>query len=409
MIPANLSVLDFTYELPEERIALYPAVPRDSSRLLAYEPSTGAIGGFMFQALPELLPGEGIMVFNETRVVHARLIFQKPTGGRVEIFCLSPTDPPPPAETAFQAKGPVRWKAYVGNARRWKEEVLQMPFRSSDSISGLLEARRKGRMDDAFEVEFSWEPSSLTFSEVLEAAGKVPLPPYIHREAVAEDVSRYQTVYAKADGSVAAPTAGLHFTPALLEQLESGGRKRLEVVLHVGAGTFKPVGEGNIHKHMMHTEEIQVSHDTLTALVAGYGKPIIAVGTTTVRTLESLYQTGKKLIQNIPFEEAVHTAQWDPYQGYQPDTEEALAALLEEMNRRRLHTFRGTTTLMIVPGYNFRLTDILITNFHQPRSTLLMLVAAFCGPGWRTAYQYALDTDFRFLSYGDACLFYKSR
>ncbi len=399
---------DFIYDLPQERIAQFPVEPRDKSRLLIYNPNTSFLGEDIFKNILKYLPNDSFLIFNETRVVHARMIFRKPTGGQIEVFCLHPISPSTVIETAFQQTSPVIWKAYVGNAKRWKSGVLQMDFDIENQHKGILRVKQIGRNEDTFSLEFSWQPEELTFSQVLEAAGKIPLPPYIRREAQPMDDIRYQTVYAKQNGSVAAPTAGLHFTQDIIQSLPQKNIQPLHLILHVGAGTFKPVDQDDIRQHIMHTEEIIVKRETIENLLLSPHKPRVVVGTTGVRTLESLYQTGKKLLQGMSLDEAVHINQWDPYDGYLPEPAQALKAILNALDKDKKDAIRGTTSLMIIPGYSFQLTDVLITNFHQPRSTLLMLIAAFCGDTWKKAYNYALQHQFRFLSYGDACLFFKN-
>lgn len=407
-IPQVIRISDYTYELPPERIAEFPAEPRDSSRLLVYDPSNHLPYGDEFRNLPELLPTDSLIFFNETRVVQARLVFYKESGGRIEIFCLSPVSPAQNAEQAFASQGPVVWKAYVGNAKRWKKGTLEMPFKTDKGLEGTLTAEMTEKTDQAFFIRFAWEPQELSFSEVLEATGKIPLPPYIRREALPGDRLSYQTIFARTMGSVAAPTAGLHFTDNIINRLRNKNIQPHQLVLHVGAGTFKPVETDDISDHTMHTEEIAVSRKTIEAIAQSAGRPKIVVGTTSVRTLESLYQTGRKLLEGVPFEAAVHTGQWDPYGSARPEPVQAIEAILGFMQRNNIESLRGSTTLMIVPGYRFMLTDLLLTNFHQPRSTLLLLVAAFCGDGWKQAYEVALAKGFRFLSYGDACLFSKA-
>ncbi|NMD16904.1 MAG: S-adenosylmethionine:tRNA ribosyltransferase-isomerase [Bacteroidales bacterium] len=404
----EIHLSDFIYDLPQQKIAMFPAEPRDSSRLLVYNPNNDFLAEDIFENVIEYLPHDSLLIFNETRVVHARMIFRKPTGGQIEVLCLNPVSPSSEIETAFQQTSPVIWKAYVGNAKRWKSGVLKMDFEYGNQHRGIFQVRQVGRKEGIFFLEFSWEPEELTFSEVLEAAGKIPLPPYIRRKAIPADDIRYQTVYARCDGSVAAPTAGLHFTEEILQHLPKKDIQPLNLILHIGAGTFKPVDQDDVRQHVMHTEEIIVKCETIERLLISPEKLRIVVGTTGVRTLESLYQTGKKLLQGIPLHRAVHTNQWDPYEGNLPETSMALETILDALDKEGQDAFRGTTSLMIVPGYQFKFTDILITNFHQPRSTLLMLVAAFCGNSWRKAYNYALDHQFRFLSYGDACLFFKN-
>ncbi len=393
----NLS--DFDYSLPSDRIAQVPITVRDQSKLLVVR--GGRISEDIFRNLPAWLPPGTLLVFNDTRVIRARLLFRKPTGGHIEIFCLEPAECE--LETAFLETGTTAWKCMVGNARRWREGSLE--FRS-DTLT--LRATLLGHAPEGtFLIRFSWEPRELTFAEVLVRAGHVPLPPYIHRDDTIQDRDRYQTVYAAQDGSVAAPTAGLHFTPEVLTDLQGKGVLSEKVTLHVGAGTFKPITEQDVVRHVMHRERISVTAEAIRTLAVREGKETIAVGTTAARTLESLYWLGVRLITDGS---GTHpeVLQWDPYSGRYPDhipARESLGALLKYLESTGADAYHGETQLMIIPGYRYQLLDGLITNFHMPRSTLLLLVAALVGESWREAYQYALDHGFRFLSYGDACLF----
>ncbi len=404
----EFQIRDFTYELPADRISQFPLAERDRSKLLLYKDHI--ISEDTFRNLADFLPEKGLLVVNDTRVIHARLLFRKPTGARVEVFCLSPVEPVREIQTAFSQPSGVTWQCLVGNAKRWKQGPLSA---STENLGREITfyAQRTGEATNPGQVKFRWDPAHLTFAEVLEAFGKIPLPPYIQREPVPLDSIRYQTLFARTDGSVAAPTAGLHFTDPVLEQLRQKQIRRAEVTLHIGAGTFTPIVTSQIGDHVMHTETVRISANLIRTLVAGDYSRLIAVGTTTVRTLESLYWYGVKLIQSrrkdIPFV----IGQWDPYLQADPSrqvpAEIALQAVLEVMDNHGMTDLEGQTSLMIIPGYRFRLTDILITNLHQPRSTLLLLVAAFIGSDWKKAYQYALDHEFRFLSYGDSCLFYR--
>lgn len=405
MIAQTLNIEDFDYPLPEDRIAMYPAEPRDASLLLVGR-ADGTLTKDIFRNLSAYLPENSLIIFNETRVVHARLLFQKLTGAQIEIFCLGPAGNQE-INQALSSQSPVRWKALIGGAKRWKEGRLALNFDTRDGLQGKLYAEKISRDHEVFEVEFEWHPSRLSFAEVLDAAGEIPLPPYIHREATNEDEDRYQTVYARVNGSVAAPTAGLHFTEQVFEWLEKKNIERLRVLLHVGAGTFRPVESNDVRQHQMHEEEYVVEKQTIEYLLNHLHVPKTLVGTTTVRTMESLYLAGKRLLEGINPEEAVHIGQWDAYQGPFPTTEDALRAVTQYLESAQLENITGTTRLMIVPGFTFRFTDILITNFHLPRSTLLLLVAAFYGNDWKKAYQFALEHQFRFLSYGDACLFFR--
>lgn len=401
--PEKIHISDFTYELPSEKIAAFPLGKRDDSKLIIYK--DGLITESHFYDLCDHLPATSTLVFNDTRVVRARLLFNKPTGARIEIFCLD-EGMGEDVQIAFARRGSVKWKCLVGNARRWASGILTRRIETEQSEL-TLSAEILERIGDEWLISFNWQPSHLSFSEVLEIAGKVPLPPYINREADENDVTRYQTVYARSDGSVAAPTAGLHFSESLLEKLNTVGIKRENVTLHVGAGTFKPVSTEQLGEHQMHREMITVTRSTILALLNNQ-QQIFAVGTTSLRTLESLYWFGAKLI-NTKNQDVLEVKQWDPYGLLNESpvtTSDALQAILKHMDESGKTAISGFTSLMIVPGYKFRICQGLITNFHQPQSTLLLLVAAFIGPDWRKVYDYALTHNFRFLSYGDACLFY---
>jgi len=393
---------DYAYDLPHERIAEYPLDQRDASRLLVMRngfPSKG-----VFRNIPSYLPENGMMVFNNTRVIRARLVFHKDTGARIEVFCLEPVLPGSELAGAFEAGSPVTWKCLIGNAKKWRSGKLGLLLQSSRG-EVQFEAERLGEANGAFLVRFYWNRPGVSFAEVLEAAGKVPLPPYIEREAEEEDVKRYQTVYAKHDGSVAAPTAGLHFTEDVMRELREKNIHLDNLTLHVSAGTFKPVSHDDIREHKMHTEQVIVRHSLLEQLLPNLGN-ITAVGTTSMRTLESLYWYGNELETRpyAPFD----VKQWQPYESAsQVPVEKAIKNIIALMSRKGVKALGGNTSLIIVPSYQFRIVDMLVTNFHMPRSTLLLLVAAFAGDTWRDAYQYALENGFRFLSYGDSCLFFR--
>ncbi len=399
----GIRIEDYNYPLPEERIAKYPLAQRDSSKLLFLKGNH--IEEKRFAELPGLLPENTLLLFNETRVIQARLLFQKSTGARIEIFCLEPVSPVNDFQLAFQQQPPVVWKCLVGNARRWKsgrlETVLQLKNREV-----RLHAEIRKRIEDAFLIAFSWEPGDVSFADILESSGLTPLPPYLHREAEETDKTRYQTVYARLNGSVAAPTAGLHFTKSILQQLEEKGIDKDKLILHVGAGTFKPVSSETIGDHVMHNEQIRVSLTTLKHLLAARQKFVIPVGTTSVRSLESLYWMGLRL--HLGLKNPFSVLQWDPYRLETPDgfsPQQALETLIAYLEQEKLSELKGETRLMIVPGYPFRFVRGLITNFHQPKSTLLLLVSALIGNRWKKAYDFALKHHFRFLSYGDSCLF----
>lgn len=407
MDPRDLSIQDFTYDLPPERIAAHPLADRDGSRLLQYR--EGRITDHYFRDLPGMLPEGALLVMNDTRVVNARLLFRRDTGAVIEVFCLEP-DGEGSVEQAFQQRGEVVWRCALGNAKRWKDDVLGQLYRAPRGEVQLF-AQRLGRVDGSERVRLSWLPAELTFAEVLERAGDIPLPPYLQREAEAADSERYQTVYAQHAGSVAAPTAGLHFTPAVLEALRGKGVEQHRLTLHVGAGTFLPVKSDTMAGHAMHQERVQVKRETVIALAEAAGqRPVVAVGTTTLRTLESLYWHGVTIIRGGE-PAALDVDQWDPYghgRGTVPSAREALLAVRQWMDQRDLDEVAGITRLLIAPGYQVRMANALVTNFHQPQSTLLLLVAAFIGPAWRRVYDHALAQGYRFLSYGDGSLLWRT-
>ena len=406
MDPRSIRIADVTYTLPAERIAPHPLPQREASRLLVYR--DGTIRDRHFHDLPDLLPPAALLVMNDTRVVNARLHFTKDTGARIEVFCLEP-DGGGPVEEAYRSTGEVRWRCTLGNAKRWKHGPLGHMFRSSLGDVQLFAERLPEQGEGAL-VRFTWVPETLTFAEVLHRAGEVPLPPYMNREAAVADSERYQTVYARHEGSVAAPTAGLHFTPAVLEALQAKGITPAHVTLHVGAGTFRPVHAETMAGHTMHQERIHVARAVVEQLRDAVGtRPLVVTGTTSLRTLESLYWHGARILGGADPEE-LDVTQWEPYNtavDEQPGTREALSAVLRWMDDRELDEVTGSTRLLIAPGYRVRLADALITNFHQPGSTLLLLVAAFVGPDWRRIYDHALAQEYRFLSYGDSSLLFR--
>ena len=405
--PREIQIKNYSYQLPEDRIALFPLEERDQSKLLIY--NNGAIDVSVYRKLPDLLRPETLLLFNNTKVVEARLFFQKDTGGTIEIFCLEPAGQLDVTQ-GMRAAGKVFWNCLVGGVSKWKQQVLEKVM-EVDGESIRLYARLVERLGDSFVVEFSWFPSHLQFGVVLHKAGVIPLPPYLHRKAEEGDYERYQTVYASKEGSVAAPTAGLHFTNPLLEQLAAKGIQSSYVTLHVGAGTFLPVKAETIGQHTMHREWIQVARETLEQIINLHPYDVIPVGTTSLRTLESLYWMGVKAFFNPGCTlEQLEVQQWDAYTlaEHKVPVEQSLQALLAWINDRQMNEVVCQTQLMIAPGYQFRIADALITNFHQPDSTLLLLVAALIGEDWRKVYQYALDHDFRFLSYGDGSLLWKS-
>ena len=404
--PDAIRIADYHYPLPDDLIAQFPLAERDASKLLVHKPD--GITQDIFSNIDCYLPPESLLVFNNTRVIRARLIFFNAGGTRIEIFCLEPLQPAALIAEAFTATSGSTWKCLIGNLKRWKSGILSMDCSDRSGRYRLFAEYGDECGDGSHSVVFRWEPAEKSFSEILGVAGLIPLPPYIHRPTVPEDAERYQTIFASPEGSVAAPTAGLHFTGSVLEKLSRKGIATASVTLHVGVGTFKPVSADKISDHIMHHERIIVSRETILALLQNSGKPVIAVGTTSARTLESLYWLGVKLIRSGSNDKP-HVLQWDPYQETEEEpvsAKQALESLLAFLDHHGLDVYSGETQLMIVPGYRYKLLSGLITNFHMPRSTLLLLVAAMVGPGWRQAYDYALAHNFRFLSYGDSCLFF---
>lgn len=401
MIP-EIRIEDYNYCLPEERIAKYPLERRDMSKLLIYD-SNGKISETIFREIPGLLPPDSIMVFNDTKVVPARLFFRKNTGARIQIFCLEPVNPSEYV-SSFASIGSCTWKCVIGNAKRWKDDILSFDSPEGSSASGMnLKASLVSRSGETGVVRFSWE-TDIPFSKVLELCGQVPIPPYLNRETEQIDIERYQTLYAHIRGSVAAPTAGLHFTQEVLKEISDKGVDMETICLHVGAGTFLPVKSSLIEGHPMHREPFVVSAAFIKDLLNSH-KKVIAVGTTSVRTLESLYYAGVSCIENG---EPSDIGQWDPYtREYPYETAQALEAIVTYLERNSLESLSLGTRIIIVPGFRFRAVDMLVTNFHQPQSTLLLLISAFVGGDWRSIYDYALGHDFRFLSYGDSSLLYR--
>lgn len=404
MIP-SIRIEDYNYDLPESRIAKYPLDERDASKLLRYR--DGVVDEFIFKDLPGLLPADSLMVFNETKVVPARLRFQRDSGAHIEIFCLEPVDPPEFA-LAFAKTSSCRWKCVIGNAKRWKNDLLHLCNPEADpAVEAMgLTASLVSRDGQTGTVEFSWSDGN-PFSRVLEICGTVPIPPYLNRESEDLDTERYQTLYARIRGSVAAPTAGLHFTEAVLDGISRRGIESRNVCLHVGAGTFLPVKSSDVAEHPMHREPFMVPLSLLKTLrdAVSSGRPVAAVGTTSVRTLESLYYLGVTCLEGG---DPAEVGQWAPYErDYAYTTVEALDALVSYLEGKGLDRVIAGTRIIIVPGFKFRLVDILVTNFHQPESTLILLVSAFVGGDWRTIYDYALGHGFRFLSYGDSSLLFR--
>lgn len=399
MIP-DIRIEDFDYDLPESRIAKYPLPQRDASKLLIYR--DGIVRERIFRDIPEELPSDSIMVFNDTKVVPARLFFRRSSGAHIEIFCLDPVDPPE-FNTIFAATKSCRWKCVIGNAKRWKGDELSYSVESGELADFGLKAVLVSREGRTGVVEFHWQGGA-PFSKILDLCGRVPIPPYLNRDTEPIDIERYQTLYARIRGSVAAPTAGLHFTESVLERIKSKGIDSEDVCLHVGAGTFLPVKSSLVSEHVMHREPFSVSLAFIEDLLRSH-KKVIAVGTTSVRTLESLYYAGVSCIEKGRPEDI---GQWEAYtRDYSYSTEEALEGIVSYLKRNAMSELKIGTRIIIEPGFRFRLVDMMVTNFHQPQSTLLLLISAFVGGDWRTIYDYALAHDFRFLSYGDSSLLFK--
>lgn len=401
----HIHISDYNYPLPDDRIAKFPVAQRDHSKLLVYR--HGEVSESHFYRLPDFLPEGALMVFNNTRVIQARMHFRKESGALIEVFLLEPHQPAD-YEQMFQMHEQCSWLCLVGNLKKWKEGTLKREI-TVQHQNVVITATRRGVSGTSQVVEFSWS-GGISFAELLDAVGELPIPPYLNRETQESDKQTYQTVYSKIKGSVAAPTAGLHFTPEVLAAIDAHGIEREEVTLHVGAGTFRPVKSEEIAGHDMHTEYISVRRETLQKIIEHDGRPVIAVGTTSVRTLESLYYMGLKVLQHPDVEEhQLHVNQWEPYdataQAAAPVTaRDAIAALLQWMDRHGLPVLHSSTQIIIAPGYDYKIVNMLITNFHQPQSTLLLLVSAFVHGDWRRIYDYALSHDFRFLSYGDSSL-----
>lgn len=403
--PKHIHIADYNYDLPDERIAKYPKAVRDESKLLLYR--GGQISEDVFYNLPNYLPKGELLVFNNTKVIQARLHFHKSTGALIEVFCLEPHTPHD-YQVNFATTRRVAWTCLIGNLKKWKEGKLERTI----NVGGkevLLTAERVGVSGTGYEVVFDWGDDTVAFSEVLEAIGELPIPPYLNRETEASDLKTYQTVYSKVKGSVAAPTAGLHFTERVLAALDNNGIESNEITLHVGAGTFKPVKSEEIGGHPMHSEWIAVKRESIERLLA-HGGHCVAVGTTSVRTLESLYYIGVMLHRNPDaHQDDLHVPQWMPYEyAASPElkltTVEALRAIVDWLDRNKLPVLHTSTQIIIAPGYEYHVVKAMVTNFHQPKSTLLLLVSALIGDNWCRVYDYALSHDFRFLSYGDSSL-----
>ena len=399
--PKHIRISEYNYPLPEERIAKFPLPVRDQSKLLIYR--QGAVTEDVFTSLPKYLAKDSLMIFNNTKVIQARLHFRKETGALIEVFCLEPVQPNDYALN-FQQTEHAAWLCMIGNLKKWKEGPLHRELTVKEHPLTLTATRGEGQ-GTSHGVDFSWNNSEVTFADILEVFGELPIPPYLNRETQESDKETYQTVYSKIKGSVAAPTAGLHFTPRVLDTLRKKGVDLEELTLHVGAGTFKPVKSEEIEGHEMHTEYISISRSTLRKLI-GHNACAIAVGTTSVRTLESLYHIGVTLAANPQAtEEELHVRQWQPYEKYDEiPPVVALQKILDYLDYNGMETLHTSTQIIIAPGYDYKIVKAMITNFHQPQSTLLLLVSAFVKGNWRTIYDYALSHDFRFLSYGDSSL-----
>ena len=406
MHPKNLSITDFTYSLSEDKIANYPLAERDASKLLIYK--HGNISEDVYKNITAYIPAKSLLLFNNTKVVEARLLFQKPTGGIIEIFCLEPHEQYADITTAMSQHGKVLWQCLVGGASKWKHGQVLKKIISADKKEILLEAVCKEKKTDCFIIELSWSPENMSFAELLHHAGAIPLPPYIKRKTEISDTERYQTIYAHFEGSVAAPTAGLHFTDAIFKSLAEKKIQTGFVTLHVGAGTFKPVKTETLQAHEMHAEFIDVSKETIQTILQNLDNTVIAVGTTSLRTIESLYWLGLKTLTAEQSSD-IHLSQWEVYDKIDQHipAKEALESLLAWMEKNNIKRLVTKTQILIAPGYELKIAKALITNFHQPQSTLLVLIAALIGNDWRKAYDYALQNDFRFLSYGDGCLLWK--
>lgn len=409
MHPKHLSISDFDYALPEEKIAIYPLGKRDQSKLLIYK--KGEISEDFYRNIAGHLPEKSFLVFNDTKVIKARILFKKITGSVIEIFCLEPYEKIKDYAVALQQKNAIRWKCMVGSAGKWKEKFLGKTI-SINGIEIILRAELVEKLSDAYVVELSWNPGDYSFADIIEQAGETPLPPYIKRKAEESDAERYQSIYSAHEGSVAAPTAGLHFTEEIFSALQKKNITKGFVTLHVGAGTFKPVKSEKMEQHEMHAEWIDVSTSFIQNLIENNSNGIFCVGTTSIRTVESLYWMGLKALLNpqISFEDLI-IKQWDVYendfQNNNCSARHALNALLNYLQHKKLERLFIQTQIIIAPGYHFRIAKGMITNFHQPKSTLLLLVAAMIGKEWKNMYDYALNHEFRFLSYGDGCLIYE--
>ncbi len=400
----SIDLLEYDYTLPEERIAQYPLDERDMSQLLIFKGEK--ISKDVFRRIDDYLPPGTLLVFNNTQVIRARLIFRKKTGAEIEILCLEP-HLPSEYEPSFRSLNPVEWICIVGNLKKWKDGIISAPFMFKEKRH-TFSAEKLSLVGDKCRVRFSWNCKELSFGDIIEKLGHVPLPPYINRKDEVGDVNRYQTVYSRIKGSVAAPTAGLHFTDLVIKNLKDRGIKMAEITLHVGAGTFQPIKSKTISDHSMHGEHFSVTKEIIELLIANQGS-IIAVGTTSVRTLESLYWLGVKVFNNpLNYGSGLSLGQWESYNLYSDlSVKESMDALLVHLYTSKMSSINATTSMMIVPGYDFRMINGIITNFHQPKSTLLLLISAWIGKQWHDIYKFALENKFRFLSYGDSSILLK--
>jgi S-adenosylmethionine:tRNA ribosyltransferase-isomerase len=402
MEPQNIRIQDYCYNLPPDRIAKYPLENRDSSKLLIYKHND--ISESVYASLDQYLPSGSVLFFNNTKVIPARLFFNTTDNKIIEIFCLEPISSNSDPYIELNKKASCKWKCIVGGAAKWKDTHAALYHNQI-----TLKAEKIEKVNDAFIIQFTWEPSEKTFSEILEITGTIPIPPYLKRKTETIDVLRYQTIYAQNAGSVAAPTAGLHFTDSLLQKIKLKDCTIQSLTLHVGAGTFKPVKTSKMLEHQMHQEYIDVDLQTLKNLLASFNQSIIAVGTTSLRTLESLYWIGLKLHKNKNLSQSeLEVKQWEPYENENQliTKKDAIQAIINYLDKTKLNSLCAKTGILIAPGYNFKIVNALITNFHQPESTLILLVAALVGQSWRTIYDYALEHNFRFLSYGDGSLLF---
>lgn len=399
----NIRIVDFTYNLPDSRIAKYPLAQRDESKILFWQ--NGKISQDTFKNIPNFLPENSLLVFNNTRVVHARMYFRKETGAKIEIFCLEPVEPAD-YQITFQETQKVTWKCMLGNAKKWKEGSLVKSIEINGESVNITASKQK-QEGNSFEIEFAWT-GGFSFAKIIEHAGTLPIPPYLNRETEDADEETYQTVYAKIDGSVAAPTAGLHFTKDVFSQLSGKNIITKEITLHVGAGTFQPVKSHAISGHTMHHEKVIITKSILKDLLAFQGQ-IIAVGTTSVRSLESLYWLGLQLENKHDFADLPEVLQWEPYENEaKVSVKQSLQNIIDYLERRGYDELQFSTQIIIVPGYDFKIIKGMVTNFHQPQSTLLLLISAFLGDDWKKVYDFALKNNFRFLSYGDSNLYLKN-